>query len=359
MATFDREEYDLIKQKLDEKIEKNQPEDILEFCSNYFQQQLEKKQTLDGNNDIHPLALSDDISEEETDTVSDDIPDFDAPSSQGRRSSVSAESIEPALILQQTKIPKTEEQRRRIRLALEDNFLFKHLDEDQDQDVINAMDIQSIPQGSHVIEQDDDSGQYFYIVESGQLDCLIHQKKVTSYGPTESFGELALMYNAPRAATIVAVTDCVLYALDRVTFRSILMENTNKKRKMYERFLSQVPIFQSLQSYERHKIADALETAVFEAGDTLMTEGDAGDKFYLIESGQACFFKTQPDGSPTQVKVGNEGDYFGELALINDQPRAATVKAKTRVKCAVLRKQAFNRLLGPVMNVMRRNSECY
>ncbi|KAG0743597.1 hypothetical protein G6F57_006534 [Rhizopus arrhizus] len=370
LSRFNYEEYDSLKAKLDQQVKEHQPEDLLQFCSTFFQSQLEKERNAshhavstddESPGDIHPLAIQDESMSdaEENDTVPDEIPDLvELPSNRGRRTSVSAESMQPTFRTEKMVIHKSDEQRARIQMAISDNFLFKHLDDEQYQDVMNAMAIKKVAKGVRVIEQGG-VGDYFYVVESGQLDCLIDGKKVTSYGPMGSFGELALMYNAPRAASIIATTDCVLYALDRMTFRSILMENTNQKRSMYERFLSEVPIFKSLEIYERHKIADALESVVYEDKDVVIREGDVGEEFYLIEDGEAAFYKALPDGTQKQVMIGRKGDYFGELALLNDKPRAATVVSNGRLKCATLNKKAFIRLLGPVMDILKRNTENY
>lgn len=168
-----------------------------------------------------------------------------------------------------------------------------------------------------------------------------------------AFGELALMYNAPRAATIVsAEPNCTLWALDRTTFRRILMETAFARRRMYESFLEEVPLLASLTAYERSKISDALETKKFAAGEVVIREGDAGTDFYMLESGVCSVYKAE-SGERELLEYG-KGDFFGELALLNDAPRAATVKAKTEVKVAQLGKKAFARLLGPVEDIMRR-----
>jgi cAMP-dependent protein kinase regulator len=177
-------------------------------------------------------------------------------------------------------------------------------------------------------------------------------EKVATIEPGGSFGELALMYNAPRAATVIsAEPGCTLWALDRVTFRRILMDSTYERRRMYEKFLSEVLILTTLSDYERSKIADALETQKFSAGSQIIKEGDAGEAFYLLESGRAEAYK---QGTEKPVKEYCKGDYFGELALLNDAPRAASVIAKTDVKVATLGKDGFQRLLGPVEWIMRR-----
>lgn len=177
-------------------------------------------------------------------------------------------------------------------------------------------------------------------------------KQVATIQSGGSFGELALMYNAPRAATVVSAEGgCTLWALDRVTFRRILMDSTFQRRRLYEEFLEGVPLLSTLSVYERSKVADALETQKYAPGTTIIKEGDAGEAFYLLESGEAEAFKS---GTEQPVKSYSKGDYFGELALLNDAPRAASVISKTEVKVATLGKDGFQRLLGPVESIMRR-----
>lgn len=107
----------------------------------------------------------------------------------------------------------------------------------------------------------------------------------------------------------------------------------------------------SLTPYERSKIADALESQKFPPGTAIIREGEPGTSFYLLEDGEAEAYKS---GNPQPVMSYGKGDFFGELALLNDAPRAASVVSKTNVKVATLGKSAFQRLLGPVEGIMRR-----
>ena len=129
------------------------------------------------------------------------------------------------------------------------------------------------------------------------------------------------------------------------------MDSTFQRRRLYESFLEEVPLLSTLNKYERSKVADALETQKFPAGTAIIKEGDAGEAFYLLESGEAEAYKS---GTQHPVKQYAKGDYFGELALLNDAPRAASVVSKTEVKVATLGKDGFQRLLGPVESIMRR-----
>lgn len=111
--------------------------------------------------------------------------------------------------------------------------------------VIDAMQGVNFKAGETVITQGD-AGSVLYLVDSGELDCfkLIdgENKFLKTYYPQDAFGELALLYNAPRAATITAKTDAHLYELDRYTFNHIVKDASQRKREKYEAFLQAVPI---------------------------------------------------------------------------------------------------------------------
>ena len=284
-----------------------------------------------------------------------------------RRTSVSAESMQPDADSGSWKPPKhqkTQDQIDRLKTAVANNFLFAQLDEDSFDTVLGALAEKSIPAANIKVITQGDEGDYFYVIEQGDFEIYINKSgtveageggmgdKVTTIGPGGSFGELALMYNAPRAATVVSANKGgVLWALDRVTFRRILMTAASEKRKMYEGFLEEVPLLSSLKPYERAKIADALESVKVPSGTNIITEGEPGDAFYLLEAGDASAYK---QGTDAALKEYKRGDFFGELALLDDKPRAASVVAKSEVKVAKLGRDGFKRLLGPVEGIMRR-----
>lgn len=285
-----------------------------------------------------------------------------------RRTSVSAESMNPSGAdegnWKPPQFPKTAEQQERLRSAISRNFLFAHLDDDQTDQVLGAMQERKIPAKDVKVISQGDQGDYFYVVEDGSFDIFVSTtgkiengpngmgKQVSTTGPGSSFGELALMYNAPRAATVISTGPSILWQLDRITFRRILMDSAFERRRMYESFLDSVPLLSTLTPYERSKIADALETTKQPSGATIIREGDVGDRFYILEAGSAAAYK---HGNSHPLKSYEKGDYFGELALLDDKPRAASVVAQTEVKLATLGKNGFQRLLGPVESIMRRN----
>lgn len=117
-----------------------------------------------------------------------------------------------------------------------------------------------------------------YVVNSGELEC---SKKINGeetfllkYTVGQAFGELALLYNAPRAASIKALSDSVLWALDRHTFNFIVKEAVIKRREVYCTFLSKITLLDTLNQEEKEKICDCLKIEKFKKGDYVIKQGD-------------------------------------------------------------------------------------
>lgn len=326
----------------------------------------------------------------------------------GRRSSVSAERYDPerdqaadAANGDDTApavFPKTPEQRRRLADAVRDILLFRSLDSDVMSDVIDAMFERRATPGEYVIRQGDD-GDNFYVIDSGVYDVIITTRRTTIGSDDEpvesetssrvlqfdgrgSFGELALMYNQPRAASVVAVTEGRLWAMGRHAFRRLVLQSAFRKRQMYDRLLQAVPMLGALDDYERATLADALRSQSFADGDRIVAEGDTvADGMYFIERGEARVTITK-DGKETEVSRLATGDYFGEMALLENGARTASVYAvcqqqqqqngnngdnnstaasadNVKVRVAFLERESFERLLGPCLDVLKRNTEAY
>ena len=135
-----------------------------------------------------------------------------------------------------------------------------------------------------------EEGHHFYLVDSGTLDCFVKPDdpasnqhfeatsvegsegssmgaRVLEYTAGSTFGELALMYNAPRAASVVATSDAALWAMERKTFSSIVMQTMSQKRAHLQSLLGAVPLLQGLDAYERQALADLFEERTFKAGE--------------------------------------------------------------------------------------------
>ena len=124
---------------------------------------------------------------------------------------------------------KTPQQIEAIKSKMSGNFMFNSLNPKDKKAILDAVKPVQKKKGEVIIKQGDD-GDNFYILESGALDCFkllkpgdAEETFLKEYKPGESFGELALLYNAPRAATIKCKSDqCELWSLERETFNHII-----------------------------------------------------------------------------------------------------------------------------------------
>ncbi|KDR08982.1 cAMP-dependent protein kinase type II regulatory subunit [Zootermopsis nevadensis] len=338
-----------------------QPGDVVEYAVDFFHK-------LQENRAANLVRLGETVDSPEESVIStEEEPPVTRFSS--RRKSVFAETYNPEEDEEDdegTKVvyPKSDEQRDRLAESVKHILLFRALDKEQMQDVLDAMFEKTVKIGEYVIKQGDD-GDNFYVIERGTLNAFVttelggEPRHVHTYDGSGSFGELALLYNMPRAATIQAATEGALWGMDRQTFRRILLKSAFKKRKMYEALLESVPMLKALQAYERMNLADALVPRQYSDGQMIIKQGDSADGMYFLEEGSVKITITGDNGQEVEINRISKGGYFGELALVTHKPRAASAYAVGNMKLAFLDVEAFERLLGPCMNIMKRNIDDY
>lgn len=278
-----------------------------------------------------------------------------------RRGAVSAEvyTEEDAASYVKKVVPKDESTTAALYKSIAKNVLFSHLDENEKKDIFDAMFPVKCNIGDVIIKQGDD-GDNFYVIETGEVEIFVNETYVGSLSDGASFGELALIYGTPRAATIKAKGVVSLWGIDRNSYRRVLMGNIIRKRKQHKEFLSKIPLLENLDEWEILTVADSLEPANFNQNDVIISQGDPGEDFYIIVEGEAKVFKKNSDAEEAVevCKLGSS-DYFGEIALIFSQPRAATVQAITALKCVKLDRARFERVLGPCSDILKRNLDSY
>ncbi|NXB69274.1 KAP0 kinase, partial [Donacobius atricapilla] len=350
------------------------PERPMGFIREYFER-LEKEETKQLLNQLKSGSRSDSREDE----ISPPPPLNPVVKYRSRRGAISAEvyTEEDAASYVRKVIPKDYKTMAALAKAIEKNVLFTHLDDNERSDIFDAMFPVTYIAGETVIQQGKwqrDEGDNFYVVDQGEMDVYVNSEWATSVGEGGSFGELALIYGTPRAATVKAKTNVKLWGIDRDSYRRILMAsipqnldlcfgscgNTLRKRNMYEKFLSKVSILESLDKWERLTVADALEPVQFEDGQKIVVQGEPGDEFFIILEGTAAVLQRRSENEEF-VEVGRLGpsDYFGEIALLMNRPRAATVVARGPLKCVKLDRPRFERVLGPCSDILKRNIQQY
>lgn len=239
-----------------------------------------------------------------------------------RRTSVSAESVDPgSLRLRRSQLPvieKSAELTENLLKIVSKSPLLRALDAEQRDMIVQAFTGPiTVKSGVKIIQQGE-SGDTFYLLEDGSVDVFVTKKDeeakhVHSYKAGDSFGELAVMYNAPRAATCTAQKDCKLWTLDRNSFRLIVVAAAMQKRETYLAFLARVPILQTLTEMEMLAFADALLEEEYQDGQVVCNEGEDGDYFYIIKDGIALCSQIARNKNHNIVATLTTGHYFGGM----------------------------------------------
>jgi len=257
-------------------------------------------------------------------------------------------------------VVKTDQELQRIKTAVKANFLFQHLNDNQAKQVYDVMKRVPVKSGEVVIRQGD-AGDWFYVVDSGEFAVTLSQGgkdvEIMSYttkgGTNPCFGELALMYSKPRAATVTASTDGVLWAMDRRSFRSILMKSSATSMV---RTLRSVDVLKSLSVGQLQRLQDVLTEVSFNDGEYVIKQGEHSETFYIIMEGKVKCTKREHMDDPHEPELElmqlGEGQYFGERALLQAAPRAANVVASGPLKCLYISKDAFEEVLGSLQQLI-------
>lgn len=224
------------------------------------------------------------------------------------------------------------------------------------------------PAGTEVVRQGE-RGERFYVVVVGLLDVFVDAQFVATLGPGGSFGEIALLRDLPRTATVRARTDVELYALERDDFLFTLtgrpasataaasladvrlrtppvsdrMSETGPARldRAGLEMLRSVPALSAIPAEALEELGRRLTGVRAHPGAEIIREGDYGDRLYLVLEGTV---QIAVDGHAAATL--EPGDSFGEGELVDGAPRAATARALTPVTLAALDRADFLEATG-------------
>uniref|UniRef100_H2TPN4 cGMP-dependent protein kinase n=1 Tax=Takifugu rubripes TaxID=31033 RepID=H2TPN4_TAKRU len=157
----------------------------------------------------------------------------------------------------------------------------KNLELSQIQEIVDCMYPVEYGKDSCIIKEGD-VGSLVYVME-GRTRSQTHPYQAPR---EEVFGELAILYNCTRTATVKTLTNVKLWAIDRQCFQTIMMRTGLIKQTEYMEFLKSVPTFQGLQEDILSKLADVLEETHYEDGEYIIRQGARGDTFFIISKGK-------------------------------------------------------------------------
>ncbi len=196
-------------------------------------------------------------------------------------------------------------------------------------------------------------GEFLYVLLQGSLRLTLHDKEghevvLGILGPGDCFGEGPLFGDHFRRTGAYAETDCYALQLPLADLRTLLprmpgLDNALKhiyRRRLVESTLARVPLFSRLSPVERLSLAELLHPQHHPRGSTIIYQGECGRALFLIESGQVIV-----ENHNQMIATLDEGDFFGETALLSNQPHTANVRALTPIDVLALPAAEFDALL--------------
>lgn len=252
--------------------------------------------------------------------------------------------------------------------ALKRNFVFKGISESLLLEVVERMYGVCFPAGAIVLQQGalpkPDDCMYFLqlgeaeVVISGAVDQQSkpqggEERKVDGHTvripqkPGWVFGDVALLFNSSRTASVMARTNIVVWALDRKTFLQFVMNHAQGARAL--RFLRKLPLLKGLSDTDLMRAASRMPQRVYQDGQALIKYGERGDELFLIRYGKVRVLRPDGQGGMIEAVVLGRGQFVGERAVINDRLRSADCVAQGTVQVVVMRKRDFMDLDNPLL----------
>ncbi|XP_017854449.1 cGMP-dependent protein kinase, isozyme 2 forms cD5/T2 isoform X2 [Drosophila busckii] len=195
------------------------------------------------------------------------------------------------------------------------------------------------------------------VIGDGRVEVSREGKYLSTLSGAKVLGELAILYNCQRTATITAITECNLWAIERQCFQTIMMRTGLIRQAEYTDFLKSVPIFKDLSEDTLIKISDVLEETHYQRGDYIVRQGARGDTFFIISKGKVRVTIKQQDTQEEKfIRMLGKGDFFGEKALQGDDLRTANIicESPEGVSCLVIDRETFNQLISSLDEIKHR-----
>lgn len=215
------------------------------------------------------------------------------------------------------------------------------------QDSIDCMYPQDVKSGEIII-QEGEIGSHLYISDHGTYEITQRGNKIRDFNDVRVFGELAILYTTDRSATVKALTEGRIWVLDCPTYKKLIIRSAIEEQEEIVSFLMQVPVLKTASKDKLYLVAKLFNTEFFFMGKEIVKQCEIGDKFYIIRAGTVSVEK---DGQ--KVATLSMGEYFGELALLKEEFRQATVIAnEPGTECLTLSRKDFIDHFGDVQEFM-------
>lgn len=259
---------------------------------------------------------------------------------------------------------KSEELTAEIQKAFKSHFLFNQMQEEAANAVINAMEMVNVPIGTVIIKEGD-KGDNCYYIESGKFACYEKAKgnnMINQLHNSDIFGDLALIYDCPRSCTVQAIARSVVWKIDRLTFRKILVYISEQERLEIKTFIKSISLFDCLTDEQLNMVVSIIQSNEYKENTTLLNESTWENKIvYLLHGGKCkCFTTTNERGvDDKNVILENTieaGTLIGEEYFDDKLPNYTVVTTSNCVEIYSFNYVDFLRCIGNIKKVKERNN---
>lgn len=256
-----------------------------------------------------------------------------------------------------TRSPKDLRSKELITKAINENDFLRNLGSLQISEIVDCMFRREFTKEQFICREGS-VGTELYVISEGEVQVTKDGQLRSVMGPGKLFGELAILYNCTRTATIKALETTKVWTLGRNAYQTIMMNTGILRQSEYLSFLKSVPELKCLSDKELLKIADILQEDYYRQSEYILRQGATGDTFFIINAGTVKVTRREtPDGPEITIRELNKGDFFGEKALQGDSIRTANIIAVNNVSCLTVDKQHFDRLIGSLVTKQYREDE--
>jgi len=215
--------------------------------------------------------------------------------------------------------------------------------------------VHRVSEGGVIFKRNDYSNT-FYTIFSGNVDIQIDPDdptQVVGLREGDFFGEMGLISGRRRTATVMAASDCIVFETPRRTMLKLIQSVPSVRRT-----LDSAAILRQIQTHLApgvsedllKPILDAAEIQEYKAGQTIFSQGDPGEDIHLIRNGSVTVSR-RIGGRDVVLNYVPSGNYIGEMALLSNLPRSATVKAANLTETICIEGEAFKDLMDKVPEV--------
>ena len=228
--------------------------------------------------------------------------------------------------------------------------LFCDLDPQELEELAKAMRSERFNNKQVIVAQGERADRFFYIrrgrCQVTQRDARGQLQKLASLGPGDFFGEVALLEDSPRNATISARGPVEVMSLDRESFAGLMQRIGAEHAELLTHqvgtaaFLRSLPTFAEVSATELGEVLSSLELVTCDPGHVIVEQGQEASDLYVVFDGQVEVIRDDKS-----VALLGRGELFGEIALLSGEVRSATIRAKGDTRLFRIPARVFHKVL--------------